>query len=112
MAGRSTIAGRVEALVRRMEGAPLCDECIADRLDLSSITQASVVTSAASGVGGFERTKGPCGLCGERRHVIRQDRMRVVSGKSVYVRRELGGRLVMKKTHVQSRTNRDTEHIH
>jgi len=67
----STIAERVEALVRRMEGTPLCDECIADRLDLSSIAQASVATSAAGGVGGFERSKGPCGLCGEPRHVIR-----------------------------------------
>ena len=54
-----------------MEGTPLCDECIADRLDLSSIAQASVATSAAGGVGGFERSKAQCGLCGEPRHVIR-----------------------------------------
>lgn len=71
MAGRSTIAERVEALIRRMEGTPLCDECIADRLDLFSIVQASVATSAAGGMGGLERSKAPCGLCGELRHVIR-----------------------------------------
>lgn len=71
MAKRSTIAERVEALVRRMDGAPLCDECITDRLDLSSVSQASVATGAAAGVGGFERLKEPCGLCGEPRHVIR-----------------------------------------
>lgn len=34
MARGSTIAESVEALVRRMDGAPLCDECITDRLDL------------------------------------------------------------------------------
>src|SRR3546814_17545832 len=68
MARRSTIAERGEALVRRMDGAPLCDECITDRLDLSSVSQASVATGAAAGVGGFERLKEPCGLCGEPRH--------------------------------------------
>ncbi|MGV7123071.1 hypothetical protein [Sphingopyxis sp. 550A] len=71
MSKRPTIAERVEALVRRMDGTPVCDECIVDRLDLSSLAQASVVTSTAGGTGGFERLKGPCGLCGEPRHVIR-----------------------------------------
>jgi len=54
-----------------MDGTPLCDECIAVRLDLSSIAQASVATSSASGPGGFERLRGPCGLCGEPGPVIR-----------------------------------------
>jgi len=71
MAMRSSTAERVEALVRRMEGTPLCDECIADRLDLSSAAQAGAATQAAGGVGGFERLKASCGLCGEPRHVIR-----------------------------------------
>lgn len=71
MTKRPTIAERVAGLVRRMDGTPLCDECIADRLDLSSIAQASVVTSSASGTGGFERLRGPCGLCGEPGPVIR-----------------------------------------
>ena len=71
MTKRPTIAERVAGLVRRMDGTPLCDECIADRLDLSSIAQASVATSSASGTGGFERLRGPCGLCGEPGPVIR-----------------------------------------
>lgn len=71
MTKRPTIAERVAGLVRRMDGTPLCDECIADRLDLPSIAQASVVTSSASGTGGFERLRGPCGLCGEPGPVIR-----------------------------------------
>lgn len=71
MTKRPTIVERVAGLVRRMDGTPLCDECIADRLDLSSIAQASVVTSSASGTGGFERLRGPCGLCGEQGPVIR-----------------------------------------
>jgi hypothetical protein len=71
MARSPSIAERVEAVIRRMDGAPLCDECIVDRLDLSSIAQASVATGAAVGDRGFERSKGPCGLCGEPRHFIR-----------------------------------------
>ena len=70
MTAKSSIAERVEALVRRMGGIPLCDDCIADRLDLSSIAQASVATGAAGGVRGFERSRGPCGLCGEPQHII------------------------------------------
>lgn len=54
-----------------MDGAPLCDECIADRLDLSSNAQASAAIKAAGGVRGFELLKASCGLCGEARHVIR-----------------------------------------
>ncbi len=71
MTKRPTISERVAGLVRRMDGTPLCDECIAVRLDLSSIAQASVATSSASGTGGFERLRGPCGLCGEPGPVIR-----------------------------------------
>jgi len=71
MNDRLSISGRVEALVRRMDGAPLCDECITDRLDLSSLAQAAIVTGTAGGTNGFERLKGPCSLCGEARIVIR-----------------------------------------
>ncbi len=71
MATRSSTAERVEALVRRMDGAPLCDECIADRLDLSSAAQAGAAMQAAGGVRGFELLKALCGLCGQPRHVIR-----------------------------------------
>lgn len=72
MSNRLSIGGRVEALVRRMDGAPLCDECITDRLDLSSLAQAAIVTGAAGGTSDFERLKGPCSLCGEARLVIRR----------------------------------------
>lgn len=71
MGNGSNTSMRVEALIRRMDGAPLCDACITDRLDLSSVAQASVATSAAGGTAGFERMKVPCSLCGETRPVIR-----------------------------------------
>ena len=54
-----------------MDGAAVCDDCITDRLDLSSVAQATVVTHAAGGTGGFERLKARCGLCAEPKLVIR-----------------------------------------
>ena len=71
MGKKQTIADRIEAFVKRMEGAAVCDECITDRLDLSSVAQATVVTHAAGGRDGFERLKAPCGLCAETKPVIR-----------------------------------------
>lgn len=71
MATRSSTAERVEAFVRRMDGTPVCDECVADRLDLSSAAQAAAAMHAAGGILGFELLKASCGLCGEPRHVIR-----------------------------------------
>lgn len=71
MTKRMTISGRVEALVKRMEGAAVCDDCITDRLDLSSVAQASVVTHAAGGSSGFERLKATCDLCSEAKLVTR-----------------------------------------
>lgn len=70
MTKRPTIADRIEALVKRLDGAEVCDDCITDRLDLSSVSQATVVTHAAGGTGGFERLKAPCSLCAETKLVI------------------------------------------
>lgn len=68
---RATIEDRVKALVRRMAGAAVCDECITDRLDLSSVAQTAVVTLAVSGGDGFERLRAPCTLCARDKPVIR-----------------------------------------
>lgn len=71
MSKRVTLAERIEAFIKRMDGAAVCDECITDRLDLSSVAQAAVVTHAAGGRDGFERLKLTCGLCAESKPVIR-----------------------------------------
>lgn len=68
---RQTIEDRIQAFVRRMAGVGACDECITDRLDLSSVAQAAVVTLAAGGGDGFERLKAPCSLCNVTKPVIR-----------------------------------------
>lgn len=71
MSKASKISDRIEAFVKRMPGVGVCDDCITDRLDLSSVAQASIVTSGVGGIGGFERLKAPCGLCAETRLIIR-----------------------------------------
>ncbi len=71
MSKTQPIAQRVEAMIRRMDGAPICDECITDRLDLSSVAQASAATHAASGANGFERVRAVCSLCGNTALVTR-----------------------------------------
>jgi hypothetical protein len=66
----NTIAGEVERLIVRLDGAAICDACVTDRLDLSVPAQANSVTRALAGERGFERRKDACALCGTTRLVI------------------------------------------
>lgn len=67
----TTIAGQIERLVVRLDGAAVCDDCITERLDPSVRSQANVVTRALGGQRGFERQKQACTLCGTTKTVIR-----------------------------------------
>ena len=68
----TTIAGQIERLIVRLDGAAACDACVTDRLNLSVTAQANVVTCALGGTRGFERQKDECTLCGSARTVIRR----------------------------------------
>jgi hypothetical protein len=72
MNGGTTIAGQIERLIVRLDGAGVCDACVTDRLNLSVPAQANVVTRALGGTHGFERKKDECTLCGSTRTVIRR----------------------------------------
>src|SRR3546814_6760856 len=48
MPRRMTIAGQIEQLIRNLGGAPVCDDCINDQLNLSVRSQANVVTRERS----------------------------------------------------------------
>lgn len=63
MPRRMTIAGQIEALIERLEGVAICDDCVTDRLNLSVRSQANVVTRGLGDTNGFRREKQPCGLC-------------------------------------------------
>jgi len=58
-----TIAAEIEALIQRLEGVAICDDCITDRLNLSVRSQANVVTRNLGSAGGYIREKRPCGVC-------------------------------------------------
>ncbi len=80
MAGGKTIAGQIERLVVRLDGAGVCDDCIAERLDLGTGGAASAVMGELGGRAGFERAKDDCTLCGESRTVIRHAGRRSAAG--------------------------------
>ncbi len=71
MTGETTIAGQIERLIMRLDGAAVCDGCVTDRLSLSVPAQANVVTRALGGTRGFERRRDTCTLCGNGRTVTR-----------------------------------------
>ncbi|HEX2814614.1 MAG TPA: hypothetical protein VHO04_18200 [Sphingopyxis sp.] len=71
--GGTTIAGQIERLIVRLDGAAVCDVCVTDRLNLSVPAQVNVVTRALGGVRGFERKRDECALCGSTKTVIWHD---------------------------------------
>lgn len=74
MSRNTTIAGQIEALVKRLAGAAICDDCVTDRLNLSVRSQANIVTRGLGGEAGFERRKAPCAFCEATKTVIRYAR--------------------------------------
>ena len=67
-----TVLDDVRRFVARLAPDPVCDDCIAERLDLSVRQHANHKTRELAGSGGFERRKGPCSLCAAEKLVIRR----------------------------------------
>lgn len=70
MRGDNMIASQIERLIARLDGAAICDDCIADRLDLAAHSPADVVTRELGGQRGYERRKDDCSLCARTKIVI------------------------------------------
>jgi hypothetical protein len=64
----TTILERVRALIERLAPEPVCDACIAGRLELEATSHP---TQELAGTTGFVREIAPCALCGETRKAIR-----------------------------------------
>lgn len=69
---RGTVFDRVKSLVERLSPQPVCDDCITERLALTSREHADHKTRELSGMVGFETQNGECSLCGAKKTVIRQ----------------------------------------
>jgi uncharacterized protein YaaQ len=67
-----TVLEDVRALIVRLSPETICDDCIADRLQLSIRQHANHKARELAGSGGFERRKGACSLCGSEKLVIRK----------------------------------------
>lgn len=67
-----TVLDQVRNFVSRLAPDAACDDCISDRLGLTVRQHANHKTRELAGSGGFERTKGACGLCGLEKIVIRR----------------------------------------
>lgn len=68
----ATVLECVRALVERLPPEPICDACMARKLDLSVRQHANMKTRELAGAGGFERRKDVCSICGGDRIVIRR----------------------------------------
>jgi hypothetical protein len=71
MQGQSTILERVRGLIERLAPEPICDECIAEKLELAWTSQANQAARELVG-GGFERRSDICAICGGPRAVTRK----------------------------------------
>ncbi len=67
-----TVLDQVRGLIERLSPAPVCDDCIAERLGLSVRQHANIKARELAGQGGFERRIDSCSLCGATKKVIRR----------------------------------------
>lgn len=66
------MADKVKGLIAVLAPAPICDECIVEKLGLAALHQASHRARELAGSDGFERAKDHCAFCGEARMVTRR----------------------------------------
>lgn len=67
-----TVLTDVAQLVERLAPAPVCDDCVAERLCLTVRQHANHKTHELAGQDGFERRKDICSICGAQKLVIRK----------------------------------------
>lgn len=67
-----TVLQDVERFVTRLSPEAVCDDCIADKLNLSVRQHANHKSRELAGSNGFERYKDSCSLCDGTKLVIRR----------------------------------------
>jgi len=67
-----TVRDEVAALITRLAGEPICDDCITEKLGLSVRQHSNHKTRELAGANGFERRLAPCSICGTSKKVIRR----------------------------------------
>lgn len=72
MAERTRILEKVRRLVEALAPAPVCDGCVAGRLDEAPDSEVQMSLSELAAERGYSRENDTCGLCGTHGHVIRK----------------------------------------
>ncbi len=67
-----TILDKVSALITRLSPAPICDDCVAEKLELSLRQHANQKARELAGSKGFERRRDICSLCFGEKLVTRR----------------------------------------
>jgi hypothetical protein len=62
----------VRKLIERLAPDPVCDDCIADRLELADRQEAGIAANALVGTSQFERRRDACVLCGNTKSTTRR----------------------------------------
>lgn len=62
----------VGALIARLSPAPICDDCVAEKLDLPSRQHANQKARELTGRNGFERRRDICSICYGEKLVTRK----------------------------------------
>ena len=68
----TTVLERVRALIERLSPEPICDDYIAQKLDLTVRQHANHKTRELAGATGFERRNDICSICCGEKVVIRR----------------------------------------
>jgi hypothetical protein len=68
----TALLDQVRAFVTRLAPNPVCDGCIAERLNLAAPQRANHDTRQLAGSEGFERRRDICSLCYGEKIVIRR----------------------------------------
>lgn len=66
-----TVFEQVRSFIARLAPDAVCDDCIAEKLDLSVRQHANHKTRELSRTAGFERSRGQCSLCQSEKLVTR-----------------------------------------
>jgi len=66
------IEDAVRRLIERLSPEPVCDACIAGKLDCDAHQEIAAATAELAGARGFERAMSACALCGETKKATRK----------------------------------------
>ena len=72
MGGGSNGADQVRRMIERLAPEPICDDCIADKLELADWQGVAQASRELAGQDGFERARARCTICGLSKLVARK----------------------------------------